>query len=292
MAESIERFITYQQMVKDAEAWAASDQFDDVAAVAGVPRSGCIVAGIIAAYRNLHVLTLEEIERGDIFPAPLRRGNKEFPEGKIAVIEDTVRAGRSIKSVKKRIGQIAKYSNPEIPQREIIYGSLYVRNYSLQHVDIFGHVIPRWSTFQWNWRHDKLMKYALLDMDGVLHPDNVSADSDARPLFIPTVPIRAIVTGRGEHLRDITEAWLDEWNIQYRKLFMAPSGGTERNEVGGPHGFKAMIYSRDTEARLFIESDIRQAKYICGETKRPVLCTHNWKLYKNDQSNTAISTAT
>ncbi|MEO8466246.1 MAG: phosphoribosyltransferase [Gammaproteobacteria bacterium] len=269
----IECFVSYAQMVADATAWARSGDFDDIAAVIGVPRSGAVPASIIALHRNVHVLQLADLSRPIAAPA-IRRGGRELPAGPVMVIEDTVRSGKTVTALRRRLGAHTKCG------RDIVYGSLYVRETSKHVVDRSGVVIPRYSVFQWNWQHVSGMGSMLLDMDGVLYPESLPADSPAaRPLFVPTFQPRAVVTGRGDHLRPETHAWLRRYGISC-PVHMMPSRPLDRELLGGPAGFKAGVYSKDDEAQLFVESDWSQARAIAGLSGKPVLCTENWKLYR------------
>lgn len=268
----IECFVSYAEMAADAIEWARSEAFDGVAAVIGVPRSGVVPASIVGLHRNIHVLRLEALKR-PIVVSPIRRGGRKLPPGPVMVMEDTVRSGRTIADLRAKLGRATRCGRP------IIYGSLYAREESRQSVDRFHRLIPRRSVFQWNWQHVKSMQHTMIDMDGVLYPDEAEADEDARPLFVPTYTPRAVVTGRGEHLAAYTRAWLGKHGIKC-PLHMMPSDPEKREALGGPAGFKATIYAADDEAQLFVESDKTQARTIAGLAKKPVLCTQTWKLYR------------
>lgn len=260
-------------MIADAVAWARSAVFDGVAAIVPLPRSGTLPASVIALHRNIHVLNLGDIGKRISVP-PLRRGGKEFPAGPVVVLDDTVRSGKTIMRLRQQLGSRAACG------RQILYAALYVRSSSRASVDLFGEIIPLHSVFAWNWQHVKEMRHYMLDMDGVLYPDQESARSgDARPLFVPSYPIRAIVTGRGLHLKDRTVRWLKHHGIGYRSLHMMPSDQAARREMGGVIEFKAAHYAADADARMFVESHREQARPIAARAGKPVLCTENWKLY-------------
>ena len=259
-------------MTKDAQEWASSGALNDIAAIAAVPRSGLLPASVIALHSNTHLVQLESLQ-GEVSASRLRRGDKELPNGPVLVLDDTARSGRTLSALKAKIGRKTACG------RDLIYAALYVRESCIRSVDRYGYVIPMSSVFAWNWRHVKEMSHYMLDMDGVLFPDAAEANENPSPIFRPTYPVRAIVTGRGEHLREHTERWLSEHEIKFYSLHMMPSSPVERDGLGGPAGFKALKYARDPEARLFVESDVGQAKAISTASGKPVLCTQNWELY-------------
>src|SRR5690606_22225355 len=119
--------------------------------------------------------------------APIRRGQRALPGGEVMVVEDTVRSGRTIADLQRRLGKRTRCG------RRIVYGALYAREESRQSVERYHRLIPRRSVFAWNWQHVKAMQHTMLDMDGVLYPDEAEANADARPLFVPTYTPRAVV---------------------------------------------------------------------------------------------------
>ncbi|MEY3020467.1 MAG: hypothetical protein RLZZ272_1451 [Actinomycetota bacterium] len=121
------------------------------------------------------------------------------------------------------------------------------------------------------------------DIDGVLCRDP-SADEDdgaeryadflrtAEPLLLPGLPVDRIVTSRLERDRSVTEAWLAAHGVRYRRLEMIdlPSHDERsRPWVAERHKAAALAASG---ARLFVESDRKQAKRIASLTGRAVLC--------------------
>jgi uncharacterized HAD superfamily protein len=96
---------------------------------------------------------------------------------------------------------------------------------------------------------------------------------NARPLYIPHVPIRAVVTSRLERYRKETENWLQRHGVHYRDLIMHPAKTPEERRAMNDHSArKAAAYMQSDDTVLFVESDIRQARTIHQLTSRPVLC--------------------
>ena len=84
------------------------------------------------------------------------------------------------------------------------------------------------------------------------------------PHRIPKTHCAGIVTGRLEKYRDITEEWLDRYNVKYGFLKMFPTEMEEernKNHVEEVSTFKAKIFS-ESDAHFFIESEIPEAVKI------------------------------
>lgn len=121
------------------------------------------------------------------------------------------------------------------------------------------------------------------DIDGVLCRDPAVDEDDggeryatflrtAEPLLVPTAPVDRIVTSRLERDRAVTEAWLAAHGVRHRRLEMLDLPTHEarlRPWVAERHKATALAASR---ARLFVESDPKQAKRIAALTGRAVLC--------------------
>jgi uncharacterized HAD superfamily protein len=81
------------------------------------------------------------------------------------------------------------------------------------------------------------------------------------------------VTCRLEKYRALTEQWLQKHGVQYGQLFMMNLPSKEARVASGSRAsFKAQVY-RTTQALLFVESSVGQARDIARLANRPVLCT-------------------
>ena len=114
-----------------------------------------------------------------------------------------------------------------------------------------------------------------MDIDGILCPDWTGGDDTGinYETWLQTVPLKirpknvgTLITWRREIHREITENWLKEKGITYTNLIMA-----DRDKWRSVGEYKAFYYNK-SEARLFVESNPRQAKHIYELTKRPVIC--------------------
>jgi uncharacterized HAD superfamily protein len=122
------------------------------------------------------------------------------------------------------------------------------------------------------------------DLDGVFCEDPTDYENDDGEKYktfinnvaaknIPTYEIGDIVSARLEKYRPQTEQWLKKNGIKYRNLHLIDLPSAVERQKLAPHAsFKASIYGRLTESKLFIESDARQAREIADMTGKPVFC--------------------
>lgn len=265
---------------------------EDIDLIVGIPRSGMIPALMIAEFLNKKVTDIDSFIEDRIMSCG-NKGNylRHGKEGKILVIDDTVYSGRALAEAKERLKDQEKKYN-------ILYGCVYAEGPdSINKVDIFledTHEIALIDKFMYEqniFQHGaKRSSWLMFDMDGVLCKNPPSDKyteqyeeyiKNAIPMIVPSNIIGAICTYRLEKYRDVTESWLKEHNIKFNRLYMfnAPDRET-RNEMCRPGVYKGEIYKNSHWAKLFIESDPKQAEVIFEISGKPVLCYENGKFYK------------
>ena len=261
----------------------------DIDLVVGIPRSGLILANMIAVYLNKPLTDLDSYLKGSIFKSgntkDLSHNVKTFDDvNKVLIVDDTVSSGRAIREAKHKI--TALHSG-----KKEIYLAAYVRSETKMEVDIFFEIIDEDRVFEWNYLHNTLLENACLDIDGVLCLDPTISQNDdderyidfilnATPKFIPSVKVGYIVTSRLEKYRSQTEYWLRKYNIDYKKLYMMNlESAEERRRLGNHASFKASIFKHLKTAKWFIESESDQAEAIAKITGKMVFCVENQKCY-------------
>lgn len=151
------------------------------------------------------------------------------------------------------------------------------------------HELPHW--FEWNlWNNGQILRdfNTAIDWDGVLNPDCRPDDDDdgqryttwlknVKPIRTPrSYKVPCIITARRETYRDIAEAWLARYKINYGRLIMFPGSLEERSRTC-IRSWKAEQASQ-VGARMFIESDSEQAKIIAASAiDCRVLCPANYR---------------
>jgi len=263
----------------------------DAEIIVGIPRSGMLTASIIALKANLPLTDLYSFLRND----ELRRGKTRsyklshlvHPQDarKILLVDDSVSTGSSLAEAKGRLKEFIAAGG------EVVTLAAYAERRSGDLVDIHFDLVGHPRMFEWNVMHHPRLIDACMDIDGVLCVDPTEEENDdgprylefinnARPLIIPTIKVKRLVTSRLEKYRQPTEAWLARHGVQYGSLHMVdlPSAG-ERRRLKIHHKFKANVYASDIESTLFVESEPGQAIEIMRRTNKPVYCTEDNQMY-------------
>lgn len=286
------RFITYKELNSDI----LNNIYKiprDVDVVVGVPRSGVMLASIIALYLNKPIVDLDGFLSGRLSSCGFTKNREGIVESfeqisKVLVVEDTVDSGRSMIITKDKLEKL----NLNV---EYIFLAGYVKRNSEDLVDIKFDCIEDERVFEWNYLHNSLLKKACVDIDGVLCEDPTNEENDDGEKYInflktakiklkPTRRIGYLVTSRLEKYRPETEYWLDKNGIQYDHLIMMNlSSALERQKLGNHAEFKANQFKNIKNASWFIESNDEQAREISLRTKKLVYCVNSQICYKEGE---------
>lgn len=244
--------------------------------IVGVPRSGLLVANLIALKLNLPLTDVSGLCEGRLLQAGQRGRKFRFKDVRHAlVVDDSVCSGFSINEARKQIKDV----NVLI---RVNYAAVYAAPSAQRHVDVFWEVCPLPRVFEWNVMHHSIVENACIDIDGVLCRDPMESENDdgehylnfmktVQPLVVPTGVIHTLVTCRLEKYRTVTEEWLAASKISYLRLVMLDMPDGEARRRWGKHGeFKGEVY-RNSDACLFIESSELQAYEIANTSIKPVL---------------------
>lgn len=260
---------------------------EDLDLIVGIPRSGMIPAYTIGLFLNLPVCSLDEWLSG-ILPSHGNRNLDQKPHHDprhILVVDDSVWSGGALAKAKERIGTGCRVS----------YLAVYALEESKDIPDYFFEIVPLPRLFQWNYLNHHILQSSCVDIDGVLCVDPTEEQNDdgekyidfilhAKPLFLPPVPIFALVTSRLEKYRKETEHWLTQHKVIYQHLFMLDLPSKEERIRLGAHGsHKATIYAKFPNTKLFLESERKQAIEIAKRSGKPVICVETDELFQGDQ---------
>jgi orotate phosphoribosyltransferase len=191
------------------------------------------------------------------------------------IVDDSVYEGKAIRRVKEQIEQAGRSEG-------VLYAAAFVTGSTSELVDLHGEIVEMPRVFAWNiLHHPTLLKRTCVDIDGVLCLDPTREQNDdgpiyteflesAQPLFVPTAPVKCVVTSRLEKYRAETERWLADHGIEYEDLVMLDLPDAETRRTTRPHArHKADFYAR-SGADLFIESEYTQAVEIAARSGRQV----------------------
>lgn len=274
----------------------------DIDLIVGIPRSGTLVANLLALHLDLPMTDVDGLCQGRLMNAGRRFDGDitDFSEmNRVLVVDDSVNSGQQMTKTSQ---QISRHNFPF----EIEYGAIYISLDGNRYTDHWEEVVPQPRVFEWNVMHHTQLKNWCVDIDGVLcrNPTNVENDDGERyskfltgvnPRVIPSKKIGWLVTCRLEKYREETEAWLDRHGIEYDDLIMMDLPDMKTRQQAENHAeFKAQKY-QDTGATFFIESSPRQSREIAELSGKPVYCFESNQLIKPgsrlpiDRGNTMLS---
>jgi uncharacterized HAD superfamily protein/hypoxanthine phosphoribosyltransferase len=258
--------------------------------IVGIPRSGLMVASIIALYRNLPLTSLDDFLDGNLFTPGITKPKNGWIKNvhearKILIVEDSVNSGASIQKAKNLIKEKSDCAD------KCIYLAAYVKKSTIKLVDLYFEVLELPRIFQWNFLQHVYLSQCCFDIDGVLCDDPSPDQNDDGPNYrdfllhaplklYPQRQVKYLVSSRLEKYRPETENWLKENHISYGELILMnlPSA-EERRRLGNHAEFKAEQYRKHSDAVLFIESDDIQAQKIFQLTNKPVFCINSQQYY-------------
>jgi orotate phosphoribosyltransferase len=240
--------------------------------IMGIPRSGLLVASIIALKLAKPLSTPEHFLQGKCWRS--KAMHKENNLTSILLVDDSITSGRTMKRV---AGSLLEHSN----NITITRAALMATKNSCKLIDLYHKIIPHPRIFEWNLLHAKKGSVAC-DMDGVLCencPSGIDKNEEmytkwlenARPYLIPAFTLDAIVSNRLEKYRPQTETWLAKHKVRYKQLIMwdLQSKAVRKGQYAR-HKTELLLQIRP---EMFWESSYHQAKQICKATGIPTFCT-------------------
>lgn len=270
-------FRNYSQIAADVREWSRRLS-SQILAVCGIPRSGTLIAGMLAQHRNIHQVFPEQLLLGQRpWEQSLRRRVAPRRDGFVLVVDDTCWTGRTMPLMRERLAGLEGV--------DLRYGALYSRPEAHAAIDFWYADLPTAAhSFEHNFGHDVVAKHVIFDLDGTLCEDWTLPGEEgefaaqyqqhlisARPLFLPSTKILAVCTARLERYRPQTEAWLRQHGIAFEVVHMAPFESPAARRAYGFARFKADYYALRSVAKLFVENDPAQAAEIQRRTRKPVL---------------------
>lgn len=261
--------------------------------VAGVHKSGMMAATQFSLYFNVPAIPLCQLWMGADWVYAGKRTYLEdqhdylLKPRRILVVEDSVGSGATAQREFKKLRD--RHLAPVVPH-EFFFLAVYGVKKNVPAFDLIIEVCPGPRMFEWNWLNNSRLGRAILDIDGVLCKDPPFIEdqtphtyqkylANAVPLFIPKIPVMALATSRLEKFRPETEDWLARTGVKYSQLHMAQFKTAPDRRRHGNYKTKAEVYARMKKARLFIESNNKQAKLIHQATKKLVFCVESGVMY-------------
>lgn len=257
--------------------------------VAGIPRSGMLVASMISVLLHIPLYYIDE-ERGPLIlnsASPFggrRMMNFKEGEGEVLVVDDWVWTGNEMRKTKKALERL---KSPKF-----LFAGIFVDKSSTHLVDFFVNIVDKEVPYcEWNF-FDKHISGAILDLDGLLCEDapyQILDDEDKYREFVSSAPpilhhipksgrCHTILTGRSNRYRKETERWLANQGIIYRWLVMYPDGSDPPKNYDFS-SWKAEYYS-ESNATLLVESNCIQAQLISNKSGKSTLCLPEGRMFR------------
>ncbi len=274
---------SFNSLNKDIAKWLQKipNRFD---IIVGIPRSGLLVANIIALHFNLPLTDVKNLNKGLLigggarcstrFISKLKKDKKKL---RVLVVDDTVDSGRQLDKAKKRIASIQHLY-------EVYYGAVYVTPGQERLVDFYYESIPKPRAFEWNVMHCSNLPRCCVDIECLWQLDTHLDGTDLNRIkstMIPTREIGHLIVCHPERHRTSITDWLKNNKIYYQNL-VTMSDSLQSNLCGNSISlFKAGIYIL-SGSKLFIEKSRSQALEISRITKKEVLCWDTRELVDAD----------
>ena len=282
-------YVDETQLLRDTQVLLGKVASLPIKMVVGVPRSGMVPATYIALRLGLPLGTMidGEIRATDTGWRLRSAAPDDESSGRILVVEDSSASGRSVSEVRHSLRGVGG----------LLLSAVYSTPTAAKGLDYYGRLLPLPHWFSWNLFGNQTLfrQYrTATDLDGVLCPDCDSNDDDdgdryqrwmrrVKPMVCTRKePIPFIVTARLEKYRRETEQWLWQHHFRWGELIMGPwESKTERTRhcIGTWKREKAI----EAGARMFIESDDRQARIISNHWDYPVISIEGKTSYHRGQ---------
>lgn len=285
---------TVAQLDDAVVSWLA-DLPRDIDLIAGIPRSGLLVANLLALHLNVPMTDIAGLVEGRVIQSGARFKGEDprrflWKPRHVLIVDDSVCSGSAMKNVKAQLAAAG------LPHR-FSYAAVYMAPESRMdgHVDLYREVVPMPRVFEWNIMHGTVLANSCMDIDGVLclDPTNEENDDgerylaflrDAPALMLPTAPVGWLVTSRLEKYRAQTEEWLARHKVQYGELRMMQHPDMAARRAARDYArFKSDIYV-ETGAWLFVESSAPLALQIAALSGRSVFCTETREMLQAGDS--------
>ena len=250
----------------------------DIDLVVGIPRSGMLPASMIALFLNTQLTDIDSFIEGKMFSNGLSR--RDYIRTctdirKVLIVDDSISTGRALNNAKLKLEKVQNKNY------EFLYIAAIASSFGASLVDACFEIVDDDRVFEWNLFHHAIITDACVDIDGVLccNPEidddgekYLSFLSSAHPLFTPSPKIDTLISCRLEKYRTITEEWMKENSISYKKLVLLDLPDKTSRIKWGKHGEYKGEYYKNSNCKIFIESSYNEATIIAKVSHKPVIC--------------------
>lgn len=271
-------FVTVGELVIWTNEWVKSfpRSFD---LIVGIPRSGLLVASIIALKLGKPLITPDLFLKNHYWENEFINKNKKGKYKNILLVDDSITSGATMKKYLKLLSSRRSL--------KVAKAALIATKQTKGLVDFYYKIVPQPRIFEWNLLHAKKGKL-ISDLDGVICencPPGIDPDEkkylqwikNAKPFLVPIFEIDVILSNRLEKYRAETQKWLAKHSVRYKKLILWNIQSKE--ERNGKHAKRKIEILLKIKPDIFWESSYEEAKKIWQVTKIPTLCINQMILF-------------
>jgi adenine/guanine phosphoribosyltransferase-like PRPP-binding protein len=210
--------------------------------VVGVPRSGMLVASIIACKLGCPLTTPRLYRENHWWSSRLLPSLAPDAVRSILLVDDSIDRGTSMANAKALVETVP--GDTRITTAALIAQ----RKEAVEMVDLHHRFLEHPTLFEWNLMHAKPMTYLSVSLEGILD----------KPGRRPAYEIDLIIAQGSKGDRAQKEAWLHERGIRYRELALL--GAQTKSEL---------LASKCPD--MHFEASVAEAKVVWESTKIPTL---------------------
>jgi len=164
-------WISYADLIHDIPRYSAKLP-RDLIGVVGIPRSGMMVATMIAIHRGIHLSDANHfISTGQFYPPGARMRTRPPASGKVLIVDDSSRGGTSFRPILERIANKQYCGQNMLDDYTILTGCMYGTSEAIQNLDHVYKLVRCKRIFEWNLFSHKRIGKCMLDLDGVICED-------------------------------------------------------------------------------------------------------------------------
>lgn len=232
----------------------------DIDLIVGIPRSGMLVANLIALYMNLPFTDMESFLDGRMYKTGKTRKYARWIENvsqakKVLIVDDSISKGDAMKEAKEKLEGVYQ-------DKEYVFCAAYALPTNTSNVDVYFEICNHPRMFEWNYLHHWGLNYACVDFEGILCENGV-------PKILPTQKIKCIVSTQPKDKRYELEKWLADQGVQYDELVLVAP-----NEKGS--------FYKKCDAVMYIATTFEDARELCEIANKQVFCQETRQLLSPD----------
>lgn len=236
----------------------------DIDLVVGIPRSGMLVANLIALDLNLPFTDMESFLDGRMYKTGSTRKCKSWITSvqqakKVLIVDDSISKGNAMKEAKEKLKDV-------YPDKQYVFCAAYALPTNISQVDVYFEICNHPRMFEWNYLHHWGLQYACMDLEGIIEEKGI-------PKILPTQKVKYIISVKKEEERQQIETWLCSNGIEFERVILR----TENMEFS-PVQWKAEFYKKHSDSVIYISAKYEEAEFICKEAGKQVFCQETREL--------------